>query len=343
MTFLVRWTVAWILFLAGVLPEPSSAFVITLPTPPRRPLAISGAIVDDLLDELKQPAADRSVAGDLVERLIEEQRNDVDADDNPFANLRGLYEVSFVKTLQEGENPVGGAWTRKTGLLSKLFKQRRSFQHILGKNETGYSSGDFAAVGEVVNVISLCALWSCVRATVLLRGDILPLTSSERAQEKYKSLTQRAVRAVFDSPRIVFGRTGRLVNINVGPKTSLVLDTPYVDEKARIGVGARSGTRFVFRRCPLSDVEANEFRSLLSRRPARKTKVFATLAAVTAAGVTSAFRGLRVTGSLVSGVSIFLAALIGLSGGGIEAGDQSVDESKAVYSQRRNQQSVSSG
>lgn len=298
---------------------------------------LQSTAVERLLREVDQ--SNSHSAENLIEQIIVSGKDGVgngsmsDANDEEDAesDFLGLYEVAFVKTIKDGENPVGGAWTRKSGILGKLFKQRRSFQHILGRNETGLSKGTFAASGEVVNVVSLSMFWDIIRTTVILRGDILPLTPTERGEDKYGNLTKLAVRADFDSPRIVFGRRGRMVNLNVGPKTSLVLDTPYVDDKVRIGVGARSGTRFVFRRCSVTDDEANEFRRLLQRKPANKVKLVALLSSVSAAGVFGVAKGFRVVGSTLASLSLLSTLLVTLSGGGIESGDKSVGESKSLY------------
>jgi len=174
-------------------------------------------------------------------------------------------------------------------------------------------------VGEAVNVVSLDA-FGLIRATVILRGDAIALNA------------KRAVRALFDAPRIVFGKTGRWFNINVGPKTSVVLDAPYCDANVRIGVGGRSGSRFVFRRCGADDVEANEFRALLSKKPWSRRRTLTALLAITAASTDGAVvrRSLRLLGGAISLCSILVAALIAFSGGGIEAGDPSVDQSKKI-------------
>jgi len=259
-------------------------------------------------------------------------------DSNRFDPLLGLYDVSFVKTTKEGDNPVGGKWTRKNGLAQKILSTRRSFQHILRVNETGCgatrvrtATGYTKVVGEAINVISLDALWGLIRTTIILRGDAIALNATERVTDTCQPLSARAVRALFDAPRIVVGKAGRWLNINVGPKTSVVLDTPYVDDKVRIGLGGRSGTRFIFRRC--DDVEANEFRALLSRQPWSRRKTLIGLLGVAAASIYGSVmvRGIsRVVGGIASIVTLMAATLIAFSGGGIEADDRSVAEAKRI-------------
>ena len=266
-----------------------------------------------------------------------------DQDSNRFDPLLGLYDVSFVQTTKEGDNPVGGKWTRKNGLAQKILSTRRSFQHILRVNETGCgatqvrtATGYTKVVGEAINVISLDALWGLIRTTIILRGDAIALNATERVTDTCQPLSSRAVRALFDAPRIVVGRAGRWLNINVGPKTSVVLDTTYVDDKVRIGLGGRSGTRFIFRRCNDGggdDVEANEFRALLSRKPWSRRKTLTALLGVAAASIYGSVmvRGIsRVVGGIASIVTLMAATLIAFSGGGIEADDRSVAEAKKI-------------
>jgi hypothetical protein len=261
--------------------------------------------------------------------------------------VRGLYEVAHVKTVKAGENPVGGKWTRKDGLAQKVFRSRRSFQHILGINETGRgrrtiittkkknkkggsTTRTMDVLGEAVNVISLSAFWGALRATVILRGDIVGLDASERTRpELYQPLSPNAIRALFDSPRIVLGTKGRFCNWSLGPQTTVVLDAPYVDDQIRLGLGARSGTRFVFRRCSPSDGEANEFRELLYRKPLGRIPILAVLGGLSYA----AARRRTPAGIAVAILSLLIGLLFGTSGGGIERNDRSIADSKQLYDQ----------
>lgn len=279
-----------------------------------------------------------------IEKLESIGKKQVSAenDSNPkrFDPLLGLYDVSFVKTVKEGDNPVGGKWTRKNGIAQKILKTRRSFQHILRVNETGcgathvrLASGyDAEVVAEAVNVISLDALWGRLRATVILRGDAIALNATDRVTNTCQPLSSLAVRALFDAPRIVLGKSGRWFNILVGPKTSVVLDTTFVDDQVRIGLGGRSGSRFIFRRCNSDELEANEFRALLSRRPWSRKKTLSTLLVVAQASTYAAVtrKSVRLLGSCFTVLTLLVATLIVFSGGGIEADDRSVAEAKKI-------------
>jgi hypothetical protein len=262
-----------------------------------------------------------------------------DSDLNRFDRLIGLYNVAFVKTVIEGENPVGGKWTRKNGLAQKILRTRRTFQHILPVNETGRgarkvqtSAGELDVVGEAVNVVSLDSLWGLIRATIILRGDAVALNATERIDNTCQQLSALSVRALFDAPRIIVGKTGQFLNINVGPKTSVILDTLYIDDKVRLGLGGRSGSRFVFERCAVDDVEANEFRSLIARKPWGKVRTLVSLLTGSGLGTYAAMsRGYNIIGGCVAAVASIVAALIVFSGGGIEADDRSVNEAKKIY------------
>jgi hypothetical protein len=297
-------------------------------------------IVDSLREGLKEDSKNSTLISRYIFDLEAIGVGDIDdSDEKRFDRLIGLYNVAFVKTAKEGENPVGGKWTRKNGLTQKILRTRRTFQHILPVNETGHGAwkvqtgeGELDVVGEAVNVVSLESLWGLVRATIILRGDAVALNATERIDNTCQPLSALSVRALFDAPRIILGKTGQFLNINVGPKTSVILDTLYIDDKVRIGLGGRSGSRFIFERCANDDVEANEFRQLIARKPWGKMRTMASLLTGSGLGLYAAIaRGYNIIGGCVAAVTSIVAALIVFSGGGIEANDRSVDEAKKIY------------
>ena len=197
-----------------------------------------------------------------------------------FKDLIDLYEVQWVLSSNKKNNPVGGKWTRSNGLAQKLFRTRKTYQHLLPYNETGLAlQNSETAVAEAVSIISLDALAGLIRTTVILRGDAVPLSSDEITQvnsnRTITPLSNLAVRAYFDPPRIFFGKRTRngykYLPLQLGPVSNVVLDTTYYDEALRIGMGGTSGTRFVFVRT--RDEEATEFKSLLKLPLARRGKV----------------------------------------------------------------------
>lgn len=201
-----------------------------------------------------------------------------------FRDLIDLYEVQHVLSSNKQNNPVGGKWTRPKGLAQKLFRTRKTYQHLLPLNQTGLSREASAdAVAEAINVISLDALDGLIRAFVILRGDAVPLTLDELAQmnsnRTITPLSSLAVRAYFDSPRILFGKRNKnsysYLPLQLGPVSNVVLDTTFYDKIFRIGMGGTSGTRFVFART--NDKEANEYKDLLKIPLANKVTVLSRL------------------------------------------------------------------
>jgi hypothetical protein len=309
----------------------NSSFLVrdsTFPFHVPQPLRLSASTSEALLETLQSnPQDEQRIASCISNLEAASGVKDLDADFDP---LLGLYEVSYVKTQRPNDNPVGGKWTRKSGIAQKLLRTRRSFQHILPTNSTGLGGllGEGRkVVAEAVNVISLEAFYGLLPIFVILRGDAIPLTFPERTNTTRVSqpLSILAVKALFDAPRIVVGTKGRILNINVGPKTSVLLDTLYCDDNLRLGMGGTSGSRFVFKRCLDDDQEANEFRALLHRSPTKKYKSILWLGSIATLGVCGVARGfLRLLSGAMAALAVSLAALIAFSGGGIEQGDMGV-------------------
>ena len=241
--------------------------------------------------------------------LLERMSPDVTS----FPSILGNYNVTHVIPNKPNEKPVGGKWSR--GPVQALLKTRRTLQHLLPPKAED-------SVAEAINVISLSALNDMFRIHVVLRGDAYALTDTERTtiaqnQQTPGGLSPRTVRADFDPPRIV---VGRLLNLSLGPTSSVVLDTPYCDDRVRLGKGSR-GTWFVFKRC--CDDGADEWKEWISQRPLRKSRAFAVLTGCLSMGaVACRARGIaRVGGAALSVASLLSAILIGFSSGGIERGD----------------------
>lgn len=177
------------------------------------------------------------------------------------------------------------------------------------------------SVAQAVNVISLSAFRDFFPIHVILRGDAYALSEQERSDIALKrstpgGLSSKTVRADFDPPRIVLGR---LFNIAIGPTSSVILDTPYCDERVRLGKGSR-GSWFVFERC--FDDEANDWKEWIAQRPLRKSRALAAVLTTGCLGVgvvACRVKGIvRVGGAALSIASLLSAILIGFSSGGIE-------------------------
>lgn len=255
-----------------------------------------------------------------------------DNDDSRFEPLIGYYNVSYVQSAKENDNPVGGKWTRNNNRIKRqLIHTRRTLQHILPVNTTGLMNREYkeSIVAEAVNIISLNAFWKLIRLTVILRGDAISLSQEDRNEiqklaEDAKSrsirptLSNLAVRAYFDPPRIIIGKTGRFFNFQIGPPTSVVLDTSYVDKSIKIGVGGNSGTRFVFKKCSDNDDGAKEFFGLLRRRPVNRSTLIVLLGFLSGLGVRFITKGSVWSGGAITVMGLLATTAVAFSNGGVE-------------------------
>jgi len=132
-----------------------------------------------------------------------------------------------------------------------------------------------------------------------------------------------------------------LLNINLGPKTSVILDATYVDDVVRIGKGGISGSRFVFQRCKeeKSDEsikliqEAKEFQALLERRPMRRSKMVSILASVLGLGFYNLKKGRTVIGAAMLLFSGLGGVILKFSTGGVEMEDHQRGDDPALENQ----------
>jgi hypothetical protein len=285
---------------------------LLLRTPRRASVSESDEKVDRLLQLLGVNENSNNIDDQEVQNIILSLER-MSPDDTSFPSILGNYNVTHVIPSKPSEKPVGGKWSR--GPAQALLKTRRTLQHLLPPKAKD-------SVAEAVNVISLSALKDMFRIHVILRGDAYALTETERSDIVQKrqtpgGLSARTVRADFDPPRIV---VGRVLNLSIGPTSSVVLDTPFCDDRIRLGKGSR-GSWFVFKRC--FDDEADEWKELITQRPLRKSRAFAVLTGCLGVGaVACRSKGIaRVVGAALSVASLLSAILIGFSSGGIERDD----------------------
>lgn len=185
----------------------------------------SDVLVKDVLEAIKDTdnGADMSPED---RRQVDSMLNSLEeVGDNaavpPLSNptLFGNYDVTYVSSGgdQKG-NPAGGRF--RSGLGKMIFRTTELQQNLY-------------APDVVVNKVGFRFL-GFIPGQVTLTGTIEP---EPTGQEKW-------VRARFESPKIAFFG---LPPISVGPTSSVVLATTYLDEKVRLGKGSR-GSLFVFSR-----------------------------------------------------------------------------------------------
>lgn len=166
-------------------------------------------------------------------------------------NLFGNFDVTYVSSgKNESGQPAGGAFRGKFGKI--IFQSDKVYQNII-KNEIKKKI-------QVINIIKGKILYT-IPFRVILYGIATYLNESDRnlLYKKYnRNVTESCVRADFESPLICFGNEWNKYSfsLKIGPKSRVVLDTPYVDERIRLGVGGR-GSQFIFTRT--YDMMANEW------------------------------------------------------------------------------------
>ena len=239
---------------------------------------------------------------------------------NQIYSLHSLvYEVRTVITANPKDNPVGGKWTRSQ---QQMFRTRATFQHLLPLNSTGNSQlQNDMAVAEAINIVSLDALNGLLRITVILRGDAIPLSSDERNQmntnRTITPLTNLAVRAMFDSPRIYLGYRRRkreqggepcysYFPLQIGTSSSVVSDTTYCDSKIRIGRGGTSGSYFLF--VTTNKEEASEYKALMDLRT-RTKRTIGKLAMLASASLYSTLFGFASVNKLIPSTTVMHTAM----------------------------------
>jgi hypothetical protein len=162
---------------------------------------------------------------DYIEKL-----EGVGAGQNPLESelLWGNYNVSYVSmgNKQYGQ-PAGGRF--RTGLGKFLFKTNALCQSIIRPDI-------------VTNKINI-SLFGFIPLSVGLRGKLVPELSEAST-----------VKVCFEPP--VLSLPGG-IHTRIGPPSSVILTTTYLDENVRLGKGSR-GSKFVFSRGGNADVNNME-------------------------------------------------------------------------------------
>lgn len=137
---------------------------------------------------------------------------------NEDARVFGYYDVSYVSVgdKQTG-NPAGGRFRSPLGKF--LFKTIGLEQNLFPPNK-------------IENRVAFTLL-GCLPGEVTLEGTFAPAGETDDG---------RTVKASFDPPGISVAGGPKL---RIGPKSSVVLSTTYLDDHVRLGKGSR-GSLFVF-------------------------------------------------------------------------------------------------
>lgn len=139
---------------------------------------------------------------------------------NDDEQIFGYYDVSYVSV---GKNqvgqPAGGRFRSPLGRF--LFKTIGLEQNLFAPNR-------------IENRVAFTLL-GCLPGEVTLEGTFEPLAEANDG---------RTVKASFNPPGISVAGGPKL---RIGPKSSVVLSTTYLDDRVRLGVGSR-GSLFVFTR-----------------------------------------------------------------------------------------------
>ena len=253
---------------------------------------------------------DQFIDSTIDSKVYTESKEEASLDERVFGN----YIVSYSS---DGRNQSQGSAAGGNFRGNALFRITGLYQHILRANP-----GDSDRRSIVVNYISGQFLFFFALSVILKgRVEILASADRRRLEKMYGNrLSPSTVKASFDPPLLAIASRAlpdSPLVISIGPRSSVDLDTPYLDDRIRIGVGAR-GSRFLFTRTtePASDA----YKAILERSRRPITARF--LGALLATGGLVALRGLR--RSLYIGASLIVVGLLlAISRGGIERDDKS--------------------
>ncbi|KAL3137903.1 hypothetical protein ABBQ38_005152 [Trebouxia sp. C0009 RCD-2024] len=162
---------------------------------------------------------EESAVNDLIDRLEDIGHRQIPRPlDN--AHIFGNFNVAFSSTQRTSEQngqPAGGNFRSKPG---RLFFQTRELCQSIFKPDLATNKVGFAILGFISGSVGL-------RGTFTPEGD-----------------NKDTVKVSFEPPRVSLPGG---ISLAVGPTSSVVLSTTYLDERVRLGKGGR-GSRFVFTR-----------------------------------------------------------------------------------------------
>ena len=173
------------------------------------------------------------------------------------SRVLGAWEVAHTSQgPAQGGAPAGGKFMGPVGRA--LFRPSGLAQNLSQSAGAGEGAGEGAGGGgiQVLNFVKF-RLLGLVPGQVSLRGDLCPKGPPVAEREIRKGATSVDLEAalaaagpegwaevLFDRPRLWLWPG---LCVQLGPPSSVLLQTPYVDNDVRLGLGSR-GSRFVFRR-----------------------------------------------------------------------------------------------
>lgn len=276
--------------------------------------ASSSILVDSILTSpATSPLDDLSSS---VEELESQYEPTIEGRVELFGDYR--VEQTFNPKDERMNNAAGGKWVRENSITGKLCKVDGLFQNIIRDDADGSTLA--------INLVLLSLLSRLICFTVVLKGACTFLEKEERnvianKRETPGGLGNNVVRANFDSPMFrvsLLGYRSPLgITLRLGPRSSVILDASYCDERLRIGKGA-SGVKFVLRREREGWMKDMWRRVLGSRLIVGKKGVVGMIGATGGA----LLRGKGVVKKIFGGISIAAALVIIKSKGEIDEGEQ---------------------
>ncbi|GAB0491604.1 hypothetical protein MMPV_002858 [Pyropia vietnamensis] len=215
--------------------------------------------------------------------------------------LAGAYDVAYVSA-GDGGTPAGGRL--RSGLGRALFPTTALVQAL-------------TPAGVVINIVRF-RLLGLLPGLLLLVGTLRPATAADLPAPSNRSssaaarsiLPQGAVHVAFERPRLALGVPPLRAVVSLGRRSTVVLGTPYLDDRIRVGRGGR-GSWFVFTRRPGVNPAVVEGWPAIASAPAVPGWAFAVVAVGVVAGV-AALAPAWVAG----GVAVVVAALATVLRGG---------------------------
>eukprot|EP01041_Mallomonas_annulata_P002067 gene2067-4041_t len=232
--------------------------------------------VDDILsmvssDSTKNTPSTQKIISEWINAKGEIYRKDhpesTTLDDS---NIFGNYDVAYVNPAvnNPGGNPAGGGYRSSLGRI--FYQLDGIYQHILPSD--GITVINYIR-GRLLGLFTL---------SVILKGKAQQIseTDRERLSKTYNSnLSKASVSAIFEPPVLglalrLFSKSRAddkiLMTLRIGPTSNVVLDTPHVCDKVRLGRGSR-GSDFIFKRTV--DPSAEIYKSILNKKPLSAKKI----------------------------------------------------------------------